>query len=320
MRRRDVLLAFGAAAVAARRADAAPPPLIVGLSPDPTEFTPEYLLTPMSDVMRTHGWQEGRDYVFVSRSTGGDNTGLPAAARELVARGPQVFLAFGDAAIDAAQAETKTIPIVAIADDMVGGHHVASMARPGGNTTGVSILASELDVKRFHLLHQLVPGVHRIGALAETTEKWSLDQVANAARELGLELDSAIVESGKQALAEIRRMKAGGIGALCTGSGAAVYSVRAQVFDLVTELRLPTMYLSPEQAEQGGLIAYGSRFYECYSRVVELAIKVIKGAKPADLPIEQPTKLELAINMKAAKALGLAVPPLLLAQASEVIE
>jgi putative ABC transport system substrate-binding protein len=92
------------------------------------------------------------------------------------------------------------------------------------------------------------------------------------------------------------------------------------VFDLVTELHLPTMYLSPEEAEQGGLIAYGSRFYECYSRVVELAIKVIKGAKPADLPIEQPTKLELAINMKAAKALGLAVPPLLLAQASEVIE
>lgn len=320
MRRRDVLLAFGAAAVAARGAGATPPPLIVALSPDPTEFTPEYLLTPFNDVMREHGWETGRDFILMTRSTGGSDEGLPAAARDLVSREPRVFLAFGDAALAAARQATTTIPIVGLTDDMVGGGHVASMAHPEGNTTGVSIQAGELDAKRLELLHQLVPAAHRVGALADPTTPWTRHTVETAARQLGLDLDFAVVQTAAEAFTEIRRMAAGGVGALNLCSSASLYAARAQIAELVAQLRLPTMYLAPEAAEEGGLAGYGPPFAACYRQQVELAVKILKGAKPADLPVQQPVKFNLVINMKTARALGLTVPQSLLALADEVIE
>jgi putative ABC transport system substrate-binding protein len=240
--------------------------------------------------------------------------------RDLVSREPRVFLAFGDAALAAARQATTTIPIVGLTDDMVGGGHVASMAHPEGNTTGVSIQAGELDAKRLELLHQLVPAAHRVGALADPTTPWTRHTVETAARQLGLDLDFAVVQTAAEAFTEIRRMAAGGVGALNLCSSASLYAARAQIAELVAQLRLPTMYLAPEAAEEGGLAGYGPPFAACYRQQVELAVKILKGAKPADLPVQQPVKFNLVINMKTARALGLTVPQSLLALADEVIQ
>jgi putative ABC transport system substrate-binding protein len=320
MRRRDFALTLAASALAGRAAAEAPPALIVGLSPDTTEFAPDYAGTPLRETLLRSGRVEGRDYVFVSRSTHGDNAALPAAARELVARNPRVFLAFGDEAIRAAQAATKTIPIAAIADDMVGSHLVASFARPGGNTTGVSLLASELDAKRLTLLHELVPAAAKIGVLADPTTVSTRAEVERAARELGLDLAFATATTEAEGLGAIRGMAASGAKAVNICASPILYVSRYAFFDLTAQLRLPAIYQAPENAHEGGLVGYGPPFSECYTLLTQQAIKLLDGAKPADLPIEQPTKFELVINLKAAKALGLTVPPLLLARADEVIE
>jgi putative ABC transport system substrate-binding protein len=321
MRRRDLAVVFAIGfGFGARIAAAAPPVSIVGLSPDPTEFIPEYLGGPLHDTLQSIGWQEGRDYTFRARSTGGEIEGLPAAARELVAYTPQVILGFGEQAIRAAQQATKTIPIVGLADDMVGSGLVASMAHPGGNTTGISILAGELDAKRLQLLHELVPPPVKMAALADPATASTRSQVEDTARRLGRDLVFVTAANHDDALAAIRRMVAEGVGALNICSSPVLYAARAEIFDLVAALRLPTIYLAPEAAQEGGLVAYGAPLSTCYRQLVALAIKILKGAKPADLPVEQPTKFELIVNLKTAKALGLTMPPIPLAQADEVIE
>jgi putative ABC transport system substrate-binding protein len=205
-------------------------------------------------------------------------------------------------------------------DDMIGSALAASMARPGGNTTGVSILASELDVKRLEILREFVPQARRIAVLADPTTISTWAQLMSAARELGVELVRFEAQSPEEigrALDAIARTQIEAVNVLAS---PLLQGARFQIIDRVRDRRLPTIYQWPETAEEGGLLAYGPRILLCYRHVVSLVDKILRGAKPADLPIEQPTKFELVVNLKTASALGMTISPTLLLRADEVIE
>jgi putative ABC transport system substrate-binding protein len=229
----------------------------------------------------------------------------------------------GDAAIRAAQKATTTIPILAGSDDMVGAGLVNSMARPGGNTTGVSILATELDGKRQEILIEAVPGLRRMAALADPnrTPVVKLDALQEAARIRNIELSVHRVASGAEIAAAIDMARESGAEALNVLASPMLYASRQLIMDRVAALRLPSMYQWPEEAEEGGLLGYGPRLIDTYRELVTgHPVKLLRGVKPADIPIEQPTKFELVINLKTANALSLTVPETLLARADKVIE
>jgi putative ABC transport system substrate-binding protein len=229
----------------------------------------------------------------------------------------------GDAAIRAAQKATTTIPILAGSDDMVGAGLVNSMARPGGNTTGVSILATELDGKRQEILIEAVPGLRRMAALADPnrTPVVKLDALQEAARIRNIELSVHRVASGAEIAAAIDMARESGAEALNVLASPMLYASRQLIMDRVAALRLPSMYQWPEEAEEGGLLGYGPRLIDTYRELVTgHPVKLLRGVKPADIPIEQPTKFELVINLKTANALSLTVPETLLARADKLIE
>jgi putative ABC transport system substrate-binding protein len=232
-------------------------------------------------------------------------------------------MAGGDPAIRAAQQATTTIPILAITDDMAGSALVSSMARPGGNTTGVSLLATELDGKRQEILIEMVAGARRIAALADpkTTAPRRLQALQDAARARGIELSIHEIAKPDEIIGAIDAAKAGAAEGLNVLASPLLFAERQQIITQAAVSRLPTIYQWPETAEEDGLVAYGPRIVQLFSEVLSRQlVKLLKGAKPADLPVEQPTKFELVINLKTAKALGLAVPQAILARADEVIE
>jgi putative tryptophan/tyrosine transport system substrate-binding protein len=326
LKRRDVITGLGGVAIAGAsfagtRAVAQParPFVIGGLSPA-TELIETYFRAPLRAVMKTLGWEEGREYTLLALSDEGRDGGLAALARELVARRVDVLAALGDVAIRAAQHATQTMPIAGITDDMLGSGLVASMARPGGNTTGVSILASELDVKRLELLHELVPQAARVGALADPTTVSTRLQLETAARHLGIELVFFTAGSPAQIRAAIEAIAAAGIGGLNVLASPVLYAGRSEIIAAVARLRVVAIFCVPEASNDGGLVAYGARLSLCYHQLATLIVKILKGAKPADLPVEQPVKIDLVINLKTAKSLGLTISPSILARADEVIE
>jgi putative ABC transport system substrate-binding protein len=205
-------------------------------------------------------------------------------------------------------------------DDMVGSGLAATLARPGGNTTGLSILASELDVKRLELLHEAVPRAPRIGVLTDTSTVPMGARLEQAARRLAIELAFVSFASSDEALRAADQVATREVGAVIVLATPLIGSVRQMIIDRLNRAALPAIYQWPHYARAGGFLGYGPKLATCYRQVTGLADKILKGAKAADLPIEQPTKFELVINLKAAKALGLTVPPALLARADEVIE
>jgi putative ABC transport system substrate-binding protein len=244
-------------------------------------------------------------------------------AAELVNGQVDVISAGGDAAVRAAQRVTTTIPIIALADDMLGQGFVRSLSRPGGNITGVSIVASELDGKRQEILIEAVPGVSHLGALVDTntTAPRQLDELTSAAHERGVELSLHRATVLEQIVPAINAAKASGAGAVNVLASSLFFNNRRMIFERIAALRLPAIYQWPEMAEQGGLIGYGPSITQLYRDViVRQFVEVLRGAMPADLPVQQPTKFQMAVNLKAAMALGLEVPPVLLARADEVIE
>jgi putative ABC transport system substrate-binding protein len=271
------------------------------------------------DELRRAGFVEGRNLVVAGWTFRAEQ--FPEMAAELVKAKVDVIVCAGNVAIRTTQKATTTIPIMAITDDMVGSGLVHSLARPDGNTTGVSILASELDVKRLEILHEFVPQARRIAVLADPTTISTRAQLASAARDLGVDL----VPFEAQSLDEIGR-------ALDAVAGAKVEAVnvlaspilfanRRIIIDRAAALRLPAIYQWPEIAEEGGLFAYGPRIVQIFRQTfARQLIKVLQGAKPIDLPVEQPTTFELVINLKTARAIGLSVPPTFLNRADEVIE
>jgi putative ABC transport system substrate-binding protein len=273
------------------------------------------------------GYVEGRNLVIEYRSAEGKVERLPALAAELVSLKVDVIVATATPQTLAVKQATKTIPIVftALADPVTSGL-VTSLARPGGNVTGVSFLAPELVSKRFELLKQAVPGVRRVaflwqpGDVPERTAKDMLKGAELAARALGLRLQ--LVEARgpadfDRAFSEMTRERADALSVL---TSARLFTERRRLAELAEKNRLPAVYPWREGADAGGLMAYGPNVADLYRRAATYVDKILKGAKPADLPVEQPTKFELIINLKTAKALGLTIPQSILTRADEIIQ
>ena len=275
--------------------------------------------------LRELGHVEGKTVVLEVRYGEGRPERLPELARELVRLKVDGIATTNDAAIAAVKRETRTIPIVMIfSTDPVGTGFVASLARPGGNVTGLSNISPEISGKRLELLRSVVPGLSRVAIL------WSPDARGNlldcketeaAARSLRLEVQSvevSRVEDLDQAFSAVISQRAQ---ALVVPSASPVAAAnRGQIATFAQKNRLPSMYGAKDYVEAGGLMSYGPSVSDMFRRAAVYVDKILKGAKPADLPIEQPTKFELVVNLKTAKAIGLTIPQSLLVRADEVIQ
>jgi putative ABC transport system substrate-binding protein len=274
--------------------------------------------------LRALGYVEGQNLVLEYRYAEGSAERLPALAAELVQRQVDVIVAGGVPAIRAAQQATRTIPIViAGVTDPVGQGLVSSLARPGGNTTGLSLLNEELPGKRLELLKETVPQSTRIAVLANPALPAYASRLHNltvAAQALGLHLHVVEVCRADELDSAFAAMTRAGVDALLViAEPALMDGLRGQVADLATTSRLPAIYDWKMYVDAGGLMAYGPSLPGIYRRTATYVDKILKGATPADLPVEQPTKFELVINLKTAQALGITIPPTLLFLADEVI-
>jgi putative tryptophan/tyrosine transport system substrate-binding protein len=274
------------------------------------------------DELRRLGFVEGQNLTIDIRVFVPHVELISKYAAELVNARPDVIYAGGGVAIRAVQKTTKTIPIVGITDDMVGEGFVESLARPNGNTTGVSILATELDGKRQDILIEAVPGLRRMAALADasTLTGTKARALQDAARAQSIDLYIHWIAKGDEIAAAIDKAQVSGATALNVFASPMLHSNSQLIMERAVALRLPAMYQWPEMAEEGGFAAYGPRLSESSVVAARLAAKLLRGTKPGDIPIEQPTKFELVINLKTAKAMGVTVPPALLARADKVIE
>jgi len=277
--------------------------------------------------LRDLGYVEGRNLVIEIRSAEGKFQRLPALAAELVALKVDVIVVGGTPAALAAKQATTILPIVvSAAGDLVASGLVTSLTRPGGNVTGLSMLSSDLVGKCLELLKQAVPGVSRVavlwqpGVLDEHTEKDILKGAEVAARALGVQLQFVEARGPKdfdRAFSEITRARSG---ALTVLPSSMFLSERRRLVDLAAKNRLPAVYFVREFVDAGSFMSYGPNLPDLSRRAATYVDKILKGAKPGDLPIEQPTKFELVINLKTAQALGLTIPPSLLQRADQVIE
>jgi putative ABC transport system substrate-binding protein len=293
---------------------------VIGVIRNGSKTMNEVFASRFGQGMQALGWEDGRNVRYIFMWAEGRDDRFPALAADLVARPVDVIIVFGDPAIRAAQLATSTIPIVGLADDMVGSAFAASMARPGGNITGVSILAGELDAKRLALLHELVPHARRIGVLADPTTVRTVPQVEKVASDLGIDLVTRPVKNREEIGRALDAMIAARVGAVNVLASPVLDLLRGFIIDRVRQARLPAIYQWPETAGDGGLVSYGPRRLLAYQQMTRFVDKILKGAKPADLPIEQPTTFELVINLKAAQALDLTIPPSVLGRADQLIE
>ena len=274
--------------------------------------------------MRRLGFVEGQNLSVDTHGYGLQIDQLVAHASEIVKNQVEVILCAGDPAIRAAQQATKTIPILAITDDMVGSGLVKSLAKPEGNTTGVSILATELDGKRQEILIEAVPGHSPYGDarrrqhhIAATARQACGTPRAPAAVELSI---YTVTTPGEIASA-IETAKNKGAAALNALATPLIFNYRGIILERTTALRLPAIYQWPEMSEEGGLIGYGPRIVDIYRDMLSRQLaKLLRGAKPAEIPVEQPTKFELVINLKTAQAIGHDIPAGLALRADKVIE
>jgi putative ABC transport system substrate-binding protein len=277
--------------------------------------------------LRDLGYDEGRNVVIEYRDAQGKLEPLPALAVELVALKVDVIVASSTAAALAAKQATTVVPIVfATVPDPVGTGLVTSLARPGGNITGLSNLNADLVGKGLEYLTQAVPGARRVavlsqpGAFGERTEREMLKAAEVAAEVLGIQLQFVEARGPAdidKAFSEITGARADALIVLVSGM---LLGERSRVVDFAARNRLPVVYTFRELVDAGGLMSYGTSLADLFRRAASYVDKILKGAKPADLPVEQPVKLELVINLKTAQALGLTLPPTLLARADQVIE
>ena len=328
--RRRLLIAFGAGALAAPLGAFAQQQvkvrriafLAVRSRPSPTN--PEVYYDAFVQGMRDLGYVEGKNLVIEWRYAEGKFERLPGLAAELVRMNPEVILTHTTPSTEALQRATSTIPIVmtSIADPVSSGF-AASLARPGGNITGLSIITIDLSPKYLELLKIMVPALSRAAFLVNpgnSTHPATLKSVQAAARQRGvkvLPMDARTAEEIERGFASMRRERADAV--IIPGDGFFIGQQR-QLADLAARYRLPSMYPFREYVAAGGLMSYGQNIGDFYRRAATYVDKILKGAKPGDLPIEQPTKIHLAINRKTAKALGITIPQELLIRADEVIE
>ena len=327
MDRRDTvlaLLALGAAPFAAEAQQAAKVARIGYLSPHLTAGL--QLRDAFLQGLRDPGYVEGRNIVIEYRDAEGKRERLPALAAELVALKVDVILAEGGTlGPRVAMQATTTIPIVFAAGDPVGSGLVTSLARPGGNVTGLSSIGPELVGKRLELLKQAVPGVDRVAilrqpvALGERTAKDMLKAADAAARALGVQPQFVEARDPDELARAFSDMTSARAGALTVLPANMFLREHRRLVDLAAKNRLPAVYTSRDFVDAGGLMSYGANQADLFRRAATYVDKILKGAKPGDLPVEHPTKFELVINLKTAKALGLTIPQSVLAHADEVI-
>jgi putative ABC transport system substrate-binding protein len=324
--RRKFLATLGGAAamwpLAARAQQAAMP--VVGFLRDATAAGSEFIVNGLRRGLAEAGFVEGQNLTIEYAWTDGQSERLSALAAELVGRNVSVIVSSSNNATFAAKAATSTIPVVfAINNDPVASGLVASLNRPGGNLTGVSYLTSELGAKRLGLMHEMVPRVTDFAVLAHPTYPTSapfISDIEAAARSLGFRIEVFNASTESEIDTAFAGVSARGLGALLIAGNTLFTSRRERISVLAARYALPTMYTVREFANAGGLICYGPSLPDVYRLVGGYAGRILKGEKPADLPVMQPTKFELVINLKTAKALGLEVPDRLLALADEVIE
>jgi len=276
--------------------------------------------------LRDLGYVEGRNVLIEFRAAQGKPERLPALVAELVALKVEVIVAGSTLAALAAKQATGTLPIVfPVAGDPVTSGLVTSLARPGGNVTGLSLLAPDLVGKRLELLTQAVPGVTRIavlwqpGAFGEGTDKDRLKEAEVAARALGVSphfVEARDPEDFDRAFSDMTKARARALSLLPSGM---FIGERRRLVDLAAKHRLPAIYQSRESVDAGGLMSYGPNFADLFRRAATYVDKILKGVKPGDIPVEQPTKFELVINLKTAQALGLTIPRSVIARADDVI-
>jgi putative ABC transport system substrate-binding protein len=273
------------------------------------------------DELGQAGFVEGRNLEIDSRGLGVAPASYENVAVELTKARPDVLMVAGPDAARAAQKATQRIPIVALADDLLGSTLVASMPHPDGNTTGVSIFAFQLDVKRLELLHEALPRARRMAVFADHEPIRNIDALESAARAFGIEIVPFAARSEDEVIWAIDAMKATPVEAVNVLASAFLGGAfRLLIRDRLDLRRLPAIVQWPEGAEAGGLIAYGPRLSVVFRQCARQVAKLLRGAKVVDVPVEQPTEFELIINLKTAKTLGVEIPPTLLSRANATIE
>jgi putative ABC transport system substrate-binding protein len=320
MRRRKFLMLLGGAVVgcplAARAQQASKRPTVAYMFLSPSV---DGLDRPaFTERLRQLGWTEGRDVAIEYHWSEGRPERVAEIAAELVQKKVHVIVTYGAAVATLKQA-TTSIPIVLIAYDPVGSGFVASLSRPGGNVTGLSLQAPERAGKRLELLRQLVPGLRRLAILFDASYLATVlekDNVQTVARHLGLEVEPFETRRAEDIAPAFDALKGHTDALYVAGNSANV----ARIASLALNMRLPTTFEFAVPVRAGGLMSYGPDLADLYRRAADFVDKILRGAKPGELPIEQPTKFNLAINLRTAEALGLSVPPILLATADEVIE
>ena len=327
MRRREFITLLGGAAVAwplASHAQQPPMPVIGFLNPASPDASADRLRG-FREGLKDSGYVEGDNITIIYRWAEGDFDRLPALATELVRRRVAVVAVIGNAAAMAAKAATTMIPIVFTAtEDPVRLGLVASLARPGGNATGINFLSGELTTKRLELLRELVPTATRVAVLVDpanaTTTETTLRDVAVAARAMGLQIQVLNAGTSREINAVFETFVRERPDALFVGLDPFLNSRRVQLVNLASRHALPATFSNRDCAEIGGLMSYGANIADAYRQTGVYTGRILKGAKPADLPVVQATKFELVINVETARMLGISVPQSLLAIADEVIE
>jgi putative ABC transport system substrate-binding protein len=290
--------------------------------------TPAGDANPVRDALlarlRDLGYVEGRTMALEYRTSDGRNERYPALAEDLVKAGVDVIVAPGTSAAVAARRATTTIPIVMmVVADPVGAKLVASLARPGGNVTGMSSSATDLVPKHIELVKEAMPRVSRVAALWSPTssaDTTALEQLRAAAESRRVRIHAIEVRDPKELEGAFAAITQEGAEAVIPLDNASVYAMRRRILELAVQRRLPTFCFQRLYTEAGALMSYGPSFTDLARRTAGYVDRILKGARPSDLPVEQPTVFELVVNLKTAKAIRLTVPPALLARADEVIQ
>ena len=328
MKRRDFITLLGGAAAAwplAARAQQAERVPRIAIFMDLAEGDPEgqARVAALKRGLQDLGWIEGRNLRIESRWAAGEAARMRPLAEELVSLAPEVIVSSGGPTLTALQQATRAIPLVfgQVVDPVAAGF-VDSLSRPGGNITGISLMSPDLDGKRQDILIEAVPNARRIAVLADSNVATleHLKSLDESARQHGKDLLVVRVANASELVPATNNASTQGAFALNVLSSPMLHLNRRVIIERATELRLPSIYQWPETADDGGLLGYGPSFVEIFRERARMVAKVLRGVKPADMPVEQPSTFKLVVNLKTAKAMNYTIPPGLLLRADKLIE